>query len=199
MNITRLLQGTFAPFTALTRRENVHRAMLLVTLAFSALAAGASAATIRGRVVGVTDGDTISVLDASKREYKIRLAGIDAPERSQEFGQKAKQALAALTYGREVEIYWEKQDRYRRIVGKIGVQSPHCVGANCPFVIDAGLSLIKQGLAWHFKKYAHEQSASDRIDYSSAEESAKLRKIGLWSNNTRIPPWEFRRGKSNGL
>ena len=77
----------------------------------------ARADLLQGRVVGITDGDTLTVLDAQQRMHKIRLAGMDAPEREQAFGQRAKQHLSNLVFGQDVEVVWHKHDRYQRIVG----------------------------------------------------------------------------------
>lgn len=101
----------------------------------------ASADVLDGRVVGVTDGDTVTVIDAAKTEYKIRVAGIDAPEKAMPWGQKSKQAMSDRVYGRDVRVDWSKRDRYGRIVGKVIVDGK-----------DAGLALVGEGLAWHYKK-----------------------------------------------
>lgn len=76
------------------------------------------AETLRGKVVGVSDGDTITVLDADKIQYKVRLAGIDAPEKSQAFGERSKQHLGNLVFGKVVYVEWNKTDKYGRTVGK---------------------------------------------------------------------------------
>ena len=81
-----------------------------------------NADTITGRVVGVADGDTVTVLDADKVQHKIRLAGIDAPEKAQAFGNRSKQNLSDLVFGKDVRVDWDKRDRYGRIVGKVWVQ-----------------------------------------------------------------------------
>ena len=78
--------------------------------------------TLSGRVVGVADGDTVTVLDANHQQHKIRLSGIDAPEKSQAFGQRSKESMSALVFGKQVDVVWDKRDRYKRIVGKVMVQ-----------------------------------------------------------------------------
>jgi len=83
------------------------------------LSASAQPQTIIGKVVGVSDGDTITVLDASKRQHKVRLDGIDAPESSQDFGSRAKQSLSDLVFGKTVTVLGSKKDRYGRTVGKV--------------------------------------------------------------------------------
>ena len=87
-------------------------------LLFMALGA-AHADTLTGRVVGVTDGDTKTVLDANRQQHKIRLGGIDAPEKAQPFGQRSKENLSRLVFNKEVRVDWTKRDNYSRIVGKV--------------------------------------------------------------------------------
>lgn len=161
---------------------------VLLCLALCSFAATVSAETLLGRVVGVTDGDTVTVLDASQGEHKIRVAGIDAPEKKQPFGEKAKQSLASLVYGKPIRIEWTKRDRYGRIVGNVFA----CPADPCPKPVDAGLMQIRSGLAWHYKKYEKEQSQEDREAYARAETEARDRRIGLWSDPDPMPPWEWR-------
>lgn len=137
--------------------------------------------TLQGKVVGISDGDTITVLDGSKVQHKIRLAGIDAPEKSQAFGDHSKQHLSDLVFGKTVTVDWNKTDKYGRTVGKVIVNGQ-----------DANLSQLQAGLAWHYKQYEKEQSASDRSSYAQAEIDARTRRIGLWRDATPIPPWDFR-------
>jgi endonuclease YncB( thermonuclease family) len=134
-----------------------------------------------GKVVGVADGDTVTVLDADKKEYKVRLAGIDAPEKKQPFGQTSKQHLSDMVYGKHVVVEWRKRDKYSRIVGKVVIDGN-----------DACLKQVSSGLAWHYKQYAGEQSAEDRKAYSNAEVSARSSKVGLWKDENPLPPWEYR-------
>jgi len=152
------------------------------------------AETLLGRVVGVTDGDTVTVLDASRETHKIRLSGIDSPEKRQPFGEKAKQSLSSLLYGKPVSIEWAKQDRYRRIVGKVLVvpADAPCPAPPCANQTDAGLAQIELGLAWHYKKYEKEQSPEDREAYAQAEAEARSRRTGLWADPDPMPPWDWR-------
>lgn len=96
----------------------------------------AHAEVIVGRVVGVADGDTVTVLDANKQQHKIRLAGIDAPEKRQPFGQRSKESLSALVFARQVTVETDKKDRYGREVGKVRVDG-----------VDANLERLKRGFA----------------------------------------------------
>ena len=149
---------------------------LLLSLQLSA-----HAEVIVGRVVGVSDGDTITVLDADKTEHKIRLMGIDAPEKKQDFGAASKQALSNYIYQREVTVDYKKLDKYKRIVGKVILDKQ-----------DICLAMISDGMAWHYKEYEKEQSKKDRDLYREAETSAKEMKKGLWLQAEVLKPAEFR-------
>lgn len=151
------------------------------------------AATLTGRVAGVHDGDTVTVLDDNHKQHKIRLAGIDAPELKQAFGARSKQNLAALVFGRQVIVEWDKRDRYTRIVGKVWVQPSDC--PTCGKTLDAGHAQVISGLAWWYRAYAKEQSAEDQGRYESAEDEARLRKWGLWRDAAPLPPWGWRNAK----
>lgn len=166
----------------------------LPALALLLLASFAGAETLSGRVVGVTDGDTITVLDALKTQHKVRLAGIDAPEKRQPWGQQSKAHLSALCFDKAVTVEWNKRDRYQRIIGKIMVADPACQGL-CPHITDTSLSQISSGLAWHYKKYQREQPAADREAYAAAEVQARSNQAGLWKDPSPIPPWEWRHQK----
>ena len=119
------------------------------------------------------------MLDTQHRSYDVRLAGIDAPEKAQPFGQRSKEHLSDSVFGKQVEVQGGKIDKYGRTVGKILVNG-----------FDANLEQIRAGLAWHYKAYASEQSADDRSLYSMAEEKARAQRLGLWSENKQMPPWE---------
>ena len=143
----------------------------------------AQGGTISGRVVGVSDGDTITVLDTSKVQHKIRLAGIDAPEKAQPFGQVSKEHLSGLVFGKQVTVETDKTDKYGRNVGKVLVNGT-----------DANLAQIKAGFAWHYKEYVKEQSTADRESYARAETTARSSTLGLWRDAKPMPPWEWRHG-----
>lgn len=137
---------------------------------------------LQGRVVGVADGDTITVLDASNTQFKIRLAGIDAPEKKQAFGQVSKKSLSDLVYDKTVQVDWSKRDRYERLVGKVVVNG-----------IDANLEQVKRGLAWHYTKYQKEQSSEDRTNYLHAQDEAMAARLGLWVESNPTAPWDWRK------
>jgi len=147
--------------------------------------------TIEGLVVGVSDGDTITVFDSAKTQHKIRLAGIDAPESKQPFGQASKKRLSDLVFNKDVRVEWRKRDRYGRIVGKVLVQPPDC--PTCQQTRDAGLAQIEAGLAWWYREYRREQSLEDQGYYEYAEFDAQARRIGLWVDASPMPPWEWRK------
>lgn len=163
------------------------RSMMIATAAIAILTClpiGAThAATLEGKVVGISDGDTITVL-VDRHEVKVRVAGIDAPEKKQPFGQRSKEHMSECAFGKSVSIEWNKTDRYGRTIGKVTSNG-----------LDCGLRQVKDGLAWHYKTYEREQSQSDRQIYSSAENSAKASRIGLWSDLTPMAPWDFRRAQ----
>jgi len=133
------------------------------------------------KVVKVTDGDTVNVLDQTKTLHKIRLGGIDAPERKQAFGKKSKENLSFMIAGQNVEVEYDKRDRYGRVIGKLIKDGQ-----------DINLLQIKDGFAWHYKYYEKDQSQLDRLLYSSAEIEAREKTIGLWSAPA-VAPWKFRR------
>ena len=137
--------------------------MLLVT-------AACLADTLEGKVVRIVDGDTLVVLDSSNTQHRVRLAGIDTPERGQPFGKRAKENLARLFGGQPTQVRWYKRDRWNRLIGTVWVQSPdtRCHDGVCPKNLNVGMAQLTQGLAWHFKRYAHEQSEEDRERYAFA-------------------------------
>ena len=171
------------------------RRLALALLLFAiGLPARVAAAVLVGEVVAVTDGDTIRVLDAEKRQHKVRIAAIATPERRQAFSRQARDVLADLVFRRMVEVHWEKRDRYGRIVGKVLAADPVCE-AGCARTLDVGLALVRSGHAWWYRRYAGEQTPEDRARYEAAERRAREAKIGLWSDPAPTPPWEWRRSR----
>ena len=153
-----------------------------LTLGGCLLALACEADTLTGRVVSVTDGDTVTVLDTRKVQHKVRLSGIDAPEKFQPYGQRSKAHLSDLVFGQTVEVDSSKTDRYGRLVGKIVVQGR-----------DANLQQLHAGMAWHYKDYEREQPPEDRSRYAQAEDDARRQRLGLWQDRDPIAPWAFRR------
>jgi endonuclease YncB( thermonuclease family) len=138
--------------------------------------------TLHGKIVGVSDGDSVTVIDGDLTQHKIRLAGIDAPEQGQPFGQASKRSLSELVFNKIVTIDWSKKDRYGRIVGKVLVNG-----------LDANLEQVKLGLAWFYKEYQNELNLDDRLAYLDAHEEAMTAKKGLWIEPTPIAPWDWRK------
>jgi len=145
------------------------------------LALGARAETLTGFVVAITDGDTITVLDANHQQHKIRLAGIDAPEKVQPFGDRSKQNLATLVFNKNVIVETDKQDRYGRTVGKVMDGG-----------VDTNLAQVRAGMAWWYEKYRKEQSPVDQRLYQEAEQQARAQRVGLWRAPAPVAPWDWR-------
>lgn len=139
-----------------------------------------------GKVIKVSDGDTITVLDSNNQKHKIRLKGIDAPESQQVYGVISTQSLSELVYDKEVIVNWDKKDKYYRILGKVIVDGK-----------DANYLQLKKGLAWYYKQYEKDLSDEDKHRYSEAEEWARNYTEGLWTDSKSIPPWEFRHKRKN--
>jgi endonuclease YncB( thermonuclease family) len=137
--------------------------------------------TIIGKVVGVSDGDTITVLDADKRQHKIRLEGIDAPESNQDFGSRAKQSLSDLVFGKTVTVTSWKKNKYGRTLGTVTLDGN-----------DINLEQVQRGMAWSYHYSANEVRPEEPTAYELAEEQARKEKRGLWADASPVPPWEFR-------
>ena len=154
---------------------------IIFTLAILWASLTVAAEVLNGTVVGISDGDTITVLDNSSKEHKVRLMGIDAPEKSQAFGNEAKQTLLNYIYKKEVSVEYKKYDKYKRIVGKVTLNGQ-----------DICLQMIVDGMAWHYTEYEKEQQKTDRELYREAEASARNVNIGIWSEKQPVSPWIFR-------
>jgi endonuclease YncB( thermonuclease family) len=139
----------------------------------------ATAGEINGRVVKVNDGDTLTVL-VDRRQVRVRLTDIDAPERKQAFGTRSRQSLAELCAGKDARIADQGKDRYGRTLGRV-----NCAG------VDANAEQVRRGMAWVFERYAPENS----LLYAVHAE-ARAAKRGLWADANPVPPWEWRRRKS---
>ena len=125
--------------------------------------------TLDGRVVWVVDGDTVHVRDKSQKLHKVRLSGINAPEKKRAFSNKAKRYLISLVYDTRVRVYWQKRDKYGRILGKIITAGR-----------DINLAMVRGGYARWYRRYAAEQSKVDRVLYRHAEQRAKNERRGIW-------------------
>ena len=149
--------------------------IFLTLLGFSTLA---RSQVIHGEVVAISDGDTVTLLISSKHTIEVRLQGIDAPEKGQNFSEKAKGALSTLVFGRTVALDIEGRDRYGRTLGSLYVNG-----------LNVNLELVKMGLAWHYRRYSNDRGLAE------AEAIARRAGMGLWSMPNPIPPWEYRRAK----
>ena len=176
--------------------------LLASALALATPALAGEPQSFEARVVGVSDGDTITVLDRNNVQHKIRLAGIDAPEKAQAFGEKSRQSLARMVFGKDVRIESTKRDRYGRLVAKVWVTPIDLpcakTGEPCPKTLDVSRAQLTVGLAWHYKKYELEQSEEDRLAYAFEEHEARARKVGLWQDPDPTPPWQYRHGPTDG-
>lgn len=134
-------------------------------------------ADFTGEVVGVADGDTITVL-RDNEQVKVRLAEIDAPEKAQPFGNKSKQALSALVHGKAVLVVEQGNDRYKRTIGRVYQGD-----------VDVNAEQIKRGMAWVYRKYSKD------VSLLPLEDEAKAQRLGLWGDGEPVPPWEWRKSK----
>ncbi len=131
--------------------------------------------TLTGKVVTVHDGDTVTVL-VGRKQVRVRFNGIDAPESSQAFGSKSRDALKESLQGKTVRVVSHGEDKYGRMLGDVYLESK---------LINA--AQVEAGLAWHYKQYSKDP------ELAKLEEQARAVKKGLWSDPNPIPPWEFRR------
>ncbi len=139
---------------------------------------------IHGVVVNVTDGDIVTVWEKEK-QYKIRLYGIDTPEKKQDFGMKAKKFTANMVFNKSLTVIPKEIDKYGKIVGII------YIGQKC-----LNEELVKNGLAWVYKKYCSEPFCDKWL---KLEKEARENKFGLWIDTDSVPPWNFRKGLTTGM
>jgi endonuclease YncB( thermonuclease family) len=154
------------------------------------LSACAHAETLTGHVIGISSGDTLTVL-ADRQRTRVRIAGIDAPDMRQTFGQSSRRSLSRLVFQKDVRLECRSAGGSEPKVCKVWVQPSDC--PTCGMTLDAGLAQIVTGMAWWLREHAKEQSEEDRGRYESAEIEARERHRGLWSDLHPVPPWEWRR------
>lgn len=142
---------------------------------------------LEGQVVAVHDGDTVTLLHGMQVRHRVRIAGIDAPERGQPFGMSARESLARLVHGRRVAARCHKRDRFGRDVCNVFVAAR-----------DVGLEQVRNGLAWWYREYAREQPPEDRASYAAAEGEARGARRGLWHDANPQAPWAWRRQNGPG-
>lgn len=131
---------------------------------------------IQGHVVGVTDGDTFTLLTKQKKQIKIRLYGIDCPEKGQDFGQIAKQKLSMLIFNKDVIAKRKDTDRYGRTVAIVYDKNNTCINEE----------MLRSGLAWHYIRYDSNPA------WEQMQNGARNKKVGLWAHPNPIPPWQWR-------
>jgi len=153
-------------------------ALLLCTLSLFPTALVAQEKTSTLKVVGVHDGDSITCLTDDKRQLKVRLDAIDAPELGQPFGQASKKALSDMVFGKTVTVIEKKKDRWGRTVAHVLVEGR-----------DTNLMMLEQGMAWHYTEYSSNKRLRD------AEASARSSKKGLWRDANPMAPWDWRKSE----
>lgn len=183
--LTQLLSELISRFIP-DRRIALLLAMLLVLGgAWATKSLFVPSSEVTGVVVGVADGDTVTVLDGGHNRHRVRLAFIDAPEKAQPFGQRAKQALSDKVFQQQVKVEVVDKDRYGREVGRIWLGET-----------DVNLSQLADGYAWFYRHYAKKsEDSGDFARYEQTEANAKANRLGLWQDEEPTPPWDFRRSK----
>jgi len=173
---------SFRPKGKITAVTRTHFKPILLAglfLVFLALPFPTFADSFTGKVVGVTDGDTLKVLRDGKA-VKVRLAGIDCPEKKQPFGAKAKKVASDLVFGKTVTVTWKKTDRWGRILGDVATADGRSLNHE----------LVKAGMAWWYRQFAPKDTELERL-----ERVARAEKRGLWADKEPVAPWEWRKAK----
>lgn len=155
--------------------------MRLPTIFASALLFAITLPAHTHQVIGIADGDTLTLL-ADRKPLRIRLADIDAPEKKQAFGHRSKESLSDLCFGKDADYRTQTIDKYGRTVARVT-----CAG------IDANRAQVERGMAWVYVNYNRDGSLP------SAQAAARLSRKGLWADKTPVPPWEFRHPVVTGI
>lgn len=135
---------------------------------------------LEGNVIKIADGDSFTLLLNNGQKERVRLFGIDCPERMQPFSNVAKQTLSGMIFNKKITVYYQDKDRYDRVLGEVVIDGRH-----------VNQEMVQQGMAWHYKKY------SDSELLSNFEAEARKLNLGLWADSNPIPPWKFRQQKRN--
>jgi micrococcal nuclease len=151
------------------------RTILVILLCFSFCCLHAQ---LTGKVVGVYDGDSFTLLTQENKSFKIRLHGIDAPEHKQDFSKRSHEFLKALISGKAVQVEKRNIDRYGRTIAVVFVNN-----------INVNEEMLKAGMAWHYKEY------DKTTRWSALEQNARNSRVGLWSQPSPIAPWDYRKQK----
>jgi endonuclease YncB( thermonuclease family) len=173
----RLLCSTGQLFIYIAAMRSPLYAVALTLLWLFAKSQFVYAQQLSGKVIKVTDGDTFTMLVNGNRQVKVRLHGIDAPEKGQPFGKNAQQYLSQLIYGKSVTVDSSGRDRYKRILGIVRTEA----------FINVNESMLRAGMAWHFKKY------DQNPVWSQLESDARRMKRGLWVDSQAVAPWVWRK------
>ena len=160
------------------RRLSVRMGVAVVMLWCMLAPLLASAEQFTGKVVGIADGDTISVLREGKA-VKIRLYGVDAPEKAQAFGTQARKFTGDVVFQRDVTVVVHTTDRYGRLVGEVLLPDGRSLGHE----------LVHAGMAWWYRSYAPKDTTLAQL-----EAEARTAKRGLWADAHPVPPWQWRKG-----
>lgn len=174
-----------------TTRHNIFKAINFSSLAYLFILllhliffpSLGQAQTIRGKVISVADGDTITILTSQKKQIKIRLYGIDTPEKAQAFGKQAKKFTASLVARKNVTVTVHDTDKYGRSVGVVNVGN-----------INVNQELLRTGYAWQYRKYCKDSFCDDWLEL---EKRAQVSRVGLWSDKNAVAPWHSI-GKTKG-
>lgn len=163
--------------TELNEKKGIFMKYAFIVLSFC-IASISSA--LDGTVVSIADGDTLTVLDTSNVEHRIRLAQIDAPEKNQPWGDRSKQSLVIFAAGKKVHVELSGIDQYGRPIGSVFVQNKN-----------AAVHQLKSGMAWVYEQYAIDESLYD------IQEAARADKVGLWQDANPVAPWLWRKQRRN--
>jgi|LauGreDrversion4_2_1035121.scaffolds.fasta_scaffold369487_2 endonuclease YncB( thermonuclease family) len=146
---------------------------------------------IEGRAIDIADGDTFVLLDDLGKRWRVRLAGIDAPESTQPWADRSAQQLREWLRDARVQLVPIKIDPYGRLVARTRIPSPEPANEH----LDVGMMLVEAGLAWHFKRYKADQTPAEYAAFALAELRARQAQRGLWSEAAPQAPWDFRERK----
>lgn len=164
----------------ITERRDACRKRRVFLFLLACILSPAHAETLMGRVVGVHDGDTLTLLNDQKHQTKVRLAEIDTPESKQPYGSRSKQALSDLVFNKTVQVDVRDIDRYGRTVSRVSVGST-----------DVNAAMVASGAAWVYRQYSKD------TQLLALEAEARAAQRGLWGlpEAQRVPPWEWRRAQ----
>jgi len=172
----------FSPKKTDRKKNYIFLLIFILSSSSSAVVAGSSPFT--GKVISVSDGDTITVLKNNNEQVKIRLSGVDCPEGGQAYGKKAKSFISSMVFKKSVTVEPETTDRYGRTVAMVLTD-----GRNL------SEQLIARGYGWVFRKYCTWAFCDDWL---RLEEKARLARIGLWADDNPVPPWDWRAEQRRG-